>query len=259
MDADHPRDSTPPRVHKAASGDLPEEAPSPGLRDGPVISELLRPAASASDITRLPEPADPHKFAEKPHADTGATFPRRPPTVPEDGDAPCTAERVAFFDLDLTLLDINTGRSWVEKEFKEGKVPLQVFLLAMFWFAKYAAGLGVDASEVACEAMALYKGACSAQMAKEVETWWEDNCVFRLRPKARRPPASRLTPARLLKLLYSVDALGSWGWRAPSDRRWCSMFTIPAARCCDRRGRLSRCTRRGGSAACCAQPAGSTW
>ena len=40
----------------------------------------------------------------------------------------------------------------MEKEFREGKVPFQIYLLAVYWFAKYAAGMGIDASEVACEA-----------------------------------------------------------------------------------------------------------
>lgn len=68
---------------------------------------------------------------------------------------PLGSERVALFDLDLTLLDVNTGRLWVEKEFREGKVPFQIYALAIYWFAKYAAGLGIDAGEVAREAMAL--------------------------------------------------------------------------------------------------------
>ena len=70
-------------------------------------------------------------------------------------------------------------------------MPLQLYLLAVFWFAKYAAGLGIDASEVACEAMAFYKGVSSAAMAMEVEAWWAENCAFRLRPKARRRACKR--------------------------------------------------------------------
>lgn len=105
LDASHDH-VTPPRAKPAA------EADSPGLRDGSIISELLRPAASASDISRLAAPEDPLKFAEKPHPEAAAAS-ARPTTVPEDADGePCTSERVAFFDLDLTLLDINTGRSW---------------------------------------------------------------------------------------------------------------------------------------------------
>lgn len=39
-------------------------------------------------------------------------------------------------------------------------MPLQLYLLAIFWFAKYAAGMGIDASEVACEARNAL-GSCS--------------------------------------------------------------------------------------------------
>ena len=54
----------------------------------------------------------------------------------------------------------------------------------MYWFAKYAAGMGIDASEVACQAMALYGGQSSARMAEEVEAWWQREAAHRLRPRA---------------------------------------------------------------------------
>ena len=62
----------------------------------------------------------------------------------------------------------------------------QIYLLAVYWFAKYAAGLGIDASEVACEAMALYGGQSSAKMRAEVEAWWAEECEHRLRPVAQK-------------------------------------------------------------------------
>jgi HAD superfamily hydrolase (TIGR01490 family) len=94
------------------------------------------------------------------------------------------SQRVALFDLDLTLLDVNTGRLWVEKEFREGKVPFGLYLLAVYWFAKYAAGLGIDAGEVAREAMGHYKGISDAAMTQEVEAFWNLECAHRLRPGA---------------------------------------------------------------------------
>jgi len=92
---------------------------------------------------------------------------------------------VALFDLDLTLLDVNTGRLWVEKEFRDGKVPFMIYALAVYWFAKYAAGLGIDAGEVAREAMALYGGQMEAAMVTEVEAFWAAACEARVRPGAR--------------------------------------------------------------------------
>jgi HAD superfamily hydrolase (TIGR01490 family) len=133
--------------------------------------------------------------------------------VPPALAPPRSSEKVALFDLDLTLLDVNTGRLWcasgaavppccpaaepgitpslcvpfrrVEKEFREGKVPFQIYLLSVYWFAKYAAGLGVDSSEVAREAMAIYGGQSSAAMAADVEAFWAAECEARVRPGAR--------------------------------------------------------------------------
>ena len=72
----------------------------------------------------------------------------------------------------------------VEKEFREGKVPFQIYLLAVYWFAKYAAGLGVDAAEVAREAMSLYSGQSSSAMTLDVETFWARECAEHVRPGA---------------------------------------------------------------------------
>jgi len=72
----------------------------------------------------------------------------------------------------------------VEKEFREGKVPFQLYLLAVYWFAKYAAGMGVNAQEVAREAMALYGGQSDARMTEEVEAFWARECASRVRPGA---------------------------------------------------------------------------
>ena len=91
---------------------------------------------------------------------------------------------MALFDLDLTLLDVNTGRLWVEKEFRQGKVPFGLYLLSVYWFAKYAAGLGIDSSEVAREAMGHYKGDSDEAMTAEVEAFWAEECGHRLRPGA---------------------------------------------------------------------------
>lgn len=72
----------------------------------------------------------------------------------------------------------------VEKEFRDGKVPLQMYLLAVYWFARYAAGLGLDAGSVSREAMGLYGGHSDEAMGREVESFWARECAARARPGA---------------------------------------------------------------------------
>lgn len=72
----------------------------------------------------------------------------------------------------------------MEKEFRQGKVPFQVYFLALYWFAKYASGFGIDPGQVAREAMALYGGQADAAMAAEVEAFWAQECADRARPGA---------------------------------------------------------------------------
>ena len=135
-------------------------------------------AASEADLGSLTAGPDPAALGEKQSAETA-------PVAAPAPARPLSAERVALFDLDLTLLDVNTGRLWVEKEFREGKLPFQIYLLAVYWFAKYAAGLGVDASEVARQAMALYGGQSDAAMGAEADAFWLAECASHLRPGAK--------------------------------------------------------------------------
>jgi len=134
-----------------------------------------------------------------------------------------TDERVALFDLDLTLLDVNTGRLWVEQEFRQGKVPFQIYLRAVYWFAKYAAGLGVDAGRIACEAMAFYQGQSDADMQAQVDAFWTDQCALRLRPGAAAALAEHRAKGERVVLCTA-----SWQHVAAAARR---SFAMDGAIC----------------------------
>jgi HAD superfamily hydrolase (TIGR01490 family) len=121
----------------------------------------------------------------------------------------------------------------VEKEFREGKVPFQIYLLAVYWFAKYAAGLGIDAGEVTREAMALYGGQSSGAMATEVESWWAAECEARVRPGARAALAAhRAAGERCVLCTASWQHVAQMARRSLAlDGAVCSMLHVGADGC----------------------------
>ncbi len=92
--------------------------------------------------------------------------------------------RVAFFDLDRTLIDVNSGQLWLREEWRTGVLTVPVALKASYWFTRYA--LGDDTLRGALEeAASIYTGANEAEMAERVRVWFAREVAHRVRPGAR--------------------------------------------------------------------------
>ena len=50
------------------------------------------------------------------------------------------ASRVAFFDLDRTVLSINSGSAWVRSERRGGHITAGQLLKALWWISRYKLG-----------------------------------------------------------------------------------------------------------------------
>ena len=48
--------------------------------------------------------------------------------------------RLAFFDLDRTLLAVNSGTLWVRRELALGNISKRQAMRAMWWLARYQLG-----------------------------------------------------------------------------------------------------------------------
>ena len=92
---------------------------------------------------------------------------------------------IAFFDLDRTLLDVNSASLWVKSELKAGNISHRNALRAALWAGLY--GLGVTRIEKAIEgAVATLAGAPESDFRKRTQTFWATEVRHRVRPGAYR-------------------------------------------------------------------------
>ncbi len=90
--------------------------------------------------------------------------------------------RVAVFDLDRTLLDVNSGRLWLQHELTGGRIGLTDALWAGWWLFRYSLGheVGLDGVfDVAAEKLA---GQAETDLERRATTWFEHTLRHRLRP-----------------------------------------------------------------------------
>ena len=93
--------------------------------------------------------------------------------------------RLALFDLDRTLLDVNSGRLWAVSQWREGRIGTTDLAWAGYWLVRY--GLGFDgglnqAMEAAARTVA---GEEERVLEARVRAWFAAEVRQRLRPGAR--------------------------------------------------------------------------
>jgi HAD superfamily hydrolase (TIGR01490 family) len=91
--------------------------------------------------------------------------------------------RTAFFDLDKTLLSVNSGTLWVRREVALGHMSKRVALKAMLWLARYRFGFA-SAEEMVAEAVAHSKGTRAEDIALRTRRFFDDEVRHTYRPGA---------------------------------------------------------------------------
>ena len=109
---------------------------------------------------------------------------------------------IAFFDLDRTLLTVNSARLWILRERRLGRIGRRDLVRAMGWAVAYRVGItGLEgALEKAAQTM---KGKESALLMAETRTFWNEELVSTLRPGARPAIARHRAAGDLVVLLTS--------------------------------------------------------
>ena len=92
---------------------------------------------------------------------------------------------IAFFDLDRTLLDVNSGTLWLREEWRRGALGFVSAARAATWLTRYALG-DVDLDRALDHAASVYAGVPVDLMTARVSTWFETDVRHRLRPGAQR-------------------------------------------------------------------------
>ncbi len=90
----------------------------------------------------------------------------------------------AFFDLDLTLIDVNSGILWAKHERSLGNISRFQLARAVFWHGMYR--LALINMEVAFErAISHYKGTATDHLDKRTRDWFASEIEHRIRPAAK--------------------------------------------------------------------------
>jgi HAD superfamily hydrolase (TIGR01490 family) len=90
---------------------------------------------------------------------------------------------VAFFDLDRTLIDVNSGLLWARHERRNRHISAVQMARAVLWTALYHVAV-IDMETAVNRALAHYRGVDAEQLAERTRAWFEHEVASRLRPRA---------------------------------------------------------------------------
>ena len=108
----------------------------------------------------------------------------------------------AFFDVDHTLLDVNSGRSWLRHAWRTGKVRPIRALQAVGWLIRYRLAL-LDLESVSARVALDYKGVRVADIDAEVREWFYRDIVQHVCVEGREHVADHLQRGHIVTLLTS--------------------------------------------------------
>jgi HAD superfamily hydrolase (TIGR01490 family) len=93
------------------------------------------------------------------------------------------ARPVAFFDLDRTLIDVNSGLLWARHERKNGHISAYQMARAVLWTALYHVSV-IDMETAVTRALHHYRGVDAEHLAERTRAWFDSEVAPRLRPRA---------------------------------------------------------------------------
>jgi len=109
----------------------------------------------------------------------------------------------AFFDIDHTVLEANSGIKWVGYQWRTGKLSIWQVLLAFRWLAEYRFG-NLDFEAMARRIMQTYQGRTASAIYGEVEAFFERDVMSTICVQARERLAYHRDAGHVLALLTSA-------------------------------------------------------
>lgn len=92
--------------------------------------------------------------------------------------------RAALFDLDNTLLRIDSAVSWVKFRYRRGEMPAVMLAKAMYWSALYKLAI-LDMEAVATRLVRDVRGDSEAEMIAKAAVWYRQDIAPEIAPAAR--------------------------------------------------------------------------
>ena len=91
----------------------------------------------------------------------------------------------AFFDLDRTLISVNSAFLYASYERRRGRISLPQFLRAAFWMGMYHLSL-IDMERAFAEAVRQYQGVSADELARITEEFFRAEVIPTFQPGAQR-------------------------------------------------------------------------
>jgi len=90
----------------------------------------------------------------------------------------------AFFDMDRTLLCVDSGMSWTRFLYKRGELPASMVAKAIYWSTLYKLAV-LDMESVFARLARTLEGDLEAEMIAKCEIWYRDHVAPNVAPAAR--------------------------------------------------------------------------
>jgi HAD superfamily hydrolase (TIGR01490 family) len=112
-------------------------------------------------------------------------------------------DRAAFFDMDKTLLRVNSATRWVLRRVRDGHAPRSELLRLAGWLARYSIGV-LDADALAARAVAPYAGVPEQTVREQTAAWIREEILGTLSIQARAELDRRRAAGHRCVLLTSA-------------------------------------------------------
>jgi phosphoserine phosphatase len=140
----------------------------------------------------------------------------------------------AFFDLDRTLLDMNSSTLWAKHELRRRSISVRQFGRVLVWNVLYHLSL-IDIETAFKEAVGHYRGRSYEGLDIETRDWFARDVAHHLRPGAGRALREHREKGHQLVLLTSASAFASRAARGAGKveraQAWASVRGIDLGDC----------------------------
>lgn len=117
--------------------------------------------------------------------------------------------RAAFFDLDRTLVRVNTARLYARTQFRAGAATRKDLATVSWWLLRYTFG-AIDAEAIARQVTRPLKGQREDEFRARVEEWVTREVLHEIAPRAREEVARRREAGYALAILTTSSPYAAW-------------------------------------------------
>lgn len=109
----------------------------------------------------------------------------------------------AFFDMDGTILSINSGVNYVKLVYRKGIIGPRQLIQAMVWILQYKLGV-LDAEKVFALAIKTAAGDSEEEMIERCRAWFRDEIEAAILPRAKQTIEEHRAKGHVVALLTSA-------------------------------------------------------